>query len=86
MKLNFFKLIWLSLLLTEPDFRITVSNEIACDALGEQVCLIRAVPENKVTFSVSVVISGVSESYTVRWYKFYTGQDPQFHRYVISLA
>lgn len=65
----------------EPDFRITVSNLTTCDGLGEQACLLKTVPGSMVTFTVSVFVNAEFHSYVVRWYKFYTGQAPQFRSY-----
>ncbi|XP_067328882.1 uncharacterized protein [Anolis sagrei] len=64
----------------DPVFHVTVSNASTCDGLGVQVCLL-TVTEPKVTFNVSVSTSGNVRSYIVQWYKFYSGQSPQFNSY-----
>ncbi|XP_025033022.1 uncharacterized protein LOC103052886 [Python bivittatus] len=63
-----------------PTFHITVSDASVCDEFGEQVCLLH-VKEPSVTFHISVSASATRRLPTVRWYKFYTGQSPQFHSY-----
>ncbi|XP_034264327.1 uncharacterized protein LOC117660389 isoform X2 [Pantherophis guttatus] len=63
-----------------PAFHITVSDASVCDEMGEQVCLLH-VKEPRVTFHVSVSASANRRSPSVIWYKFYTGQSPQFHSY-----
>lgn len=64
-------------LLLDPGISITALNKTACDAFGEQVCLIRVTPGRKITFQISV--SGDYQPYMISWYKFYSAQGPQFH-------
>nr|XP_008122217.2 PREDICTED: uncharacterized protein LOC103281800 [Anolis carolinensis] len=64
----------------DPVFRVTVSNASACDDVGVQVCHLM-VTEPNVTFNVSVSTSGNVPPYIVQWYKFYSGQSPQFNSY-----
>uniref|UniRef100_UPI0010A09B05 uncharacterized protein LOC114602584 n=1 Tax=Podarcis muralis TaxID=64176 RepID=UPI0010A09B05 len=69
----------------DPGFRITISNASVCDGFGEQVCLLKA-RERKVTFNITVSIFGRRHQHEVRWYKFYSGQSPQFYSYRRRLA
>ncbi|XP_019367192.1 PREDICTED: fibrillin-1-like isoform X3 [Gavialis gangeticus] len=63
----------------DPGISITAFNKTACDAFGEQVCLIRVTPGRKITFQISV--SGDYQPYMIGWYKFYSAQGPQSHGY-----
>ncbi|XP_053137293.1 coiled-coil domain-containing protein 27 isoform X5 [Hemicordylus capensis] len=64
----------------DPAFSITVSSLTACADFGEQVCLLRVMPGSQVIFSVSVSSNGNFHSHVVMWYKFYSGQRPEYHR------
>ncbi|XP_032094716.1 uncharacterized protein LOC116523696 isoform X2 [Thamnophis elegans] len=63
-----------------PAFHVTVSDASVCDEMGEHVCLLY-VKEPPVTLHVSVSASANRRPPSVIWYKFYTGQSPQFHSY-----
>ncbi|XP_053137290.1 coiled-coil domain-containing protein 27 isoform X3 [Hemicordylus capensis] len=70
----------------DPAFSITVSSLTACADFGEQVCLLRVMPGSQVIFSVSVSSNGNFHSHVVMWYKFYSGQRPEYHSYRRRLA
>ncbi|XP_060115590.1 uncharacterized protein LOC132587333 [Heteronotia binoei] len=65
----------------DPGVHLTVSKTFPCDRVGEQVCFLKVPPGRKVTLTVSLSISGKRHSYAVLWYKFYSGQSPQFNSY-----
>nr|XP_056721510.1 coiled-coil domain-containing protein 27 [Euleptes europaea] len=66
---------------SNPGIHLIVSEACPCDGFGEQICFLTVTPGSKVTLTVSLSISGKHPTYIVLWYKFYSGQSPQFNSY-----